>query len=376
MKIACVTTSQIPSSTANSIQVMKVCQALAEVHGTVRLWAPGSPAKVDWPALAGQYGLPEIQGFHLSWVLSRRVFRRYDFILQAFEELRAWKPDVVYTWLPQIAVLAQRRGLPVVLEVHDLPTGRLGPWLFRRFAGGPGRRRLLIITEALRSRLAERYHLALKPPIVQVAPNGVELERYAGLPPAAGARLALGLADLPTAVYAGHFYAGRGMNLLLGLAQQNPGIQFLWVGGREQDVTEWRTRLAELGLQNVILTGFIPNRDLPRYQAAGDFLLMPYERAIAGSSGGNSADICSPMKMFDYLAAGRTIITSDLPVLHEVLNEKNAVFCPPEDLAVWTAALQSLTADPGRCTMLARQAQADAAAYAWVERARRALLDL
>ena len=31
---------------------------------------------------------------------------------------------------------------------------------------------------------------------------------------------------------------------------------------------------------------------------------MPYGRSIAGSSGGNSADIGSPMKLFDYLAAG------------------------------------------------------------------------
>ena len=33
------------------------------------------------------------------------------------------------------------------------------------------------------------------------------------------------------------------------------------------------------------------------------------------------------MKMFEYMAAGRAIVSSDLPVIREVLNERNAVFC-------------------------------------------------
>lgn len=100
---------------------------------------------------------------------------------------------------------------------------------------------------------------------------------------------------------------------------------------------------------------------------------MPYERSIAGSSGGNSADICSPMKMFDYLACGRAILSSDLPVLHEVLNENNAVFAPPENVQAWSAALRSLQADTQRRSALGRQARMDAERFSWRERARKAL---
>ena len=51
MKIACLASSQVPSSTANSIQVMKVCQALAQVSSPLRLWLPGDqPA--GWNELA------------------------------------------------------------------------------------------------------------------------------------------------------------------------------------------------------------------------------------------------------------------------------------------------------------------------------------
>jgi glycosyltransferase involved in cell wall biosynthesis len=372
MKIACVSTSQVPSSTANSIQLMKVCHALAGSptagdHRQVCLWTPGQVA-APWEKLSDYYGLS--QPFELRWLPSRPVFRRYDFALRAVQQARAWGADLVYTWLLPAAVLALQARLPVVLELHDLPTGSFGPRLFRYFIKHPGKKRLLVITHALSHRLGVENGSALD---VQIAPNGVELECYAGLPDASEARRQLGLAENLTAVYTGHLYAGRGIDLLAGLAGALPSITFLWVGGRPAEVAAWKEKLAGLGIRNVLLTGFIENRRLPLYQAAGDVLLMPYERAIAGSSGGNSADICSPMKMFDYLACGRAILTSDLPVIHEVLNDANACFCPPEDLPAWTKALAGLLQDTPRRQALAAQAGCDSARYSWQARALRAV---
>jgi glycosyltransferase involved in cell wall biosynthesis len=102
-------------------------------------------------------------------------------------------------------------------------------------------------------------------------------------------------------------------------------------------------------------------------------LIMPYERAIAGSSGGNSADICSPMKMFDYLACGRVILSSDLAVIHEVLNPQNAVFCQPGDAASWVEALRDISTHPEKRAELSAHALEDSANYSWVNRARKAL---
>jgi glycosyltransferase involved in cell wall biosynthesis len=100
---------------------------------------------------------------------------------------------------------------------------------------------------------------------------------------------------------------------------------------------------------------------------------MPYERVIAGSSGGNSAAYASPMKMFEYMACGRAIISSDLPAIGEVLNDRNAVLCPPEEAGAWESALGGLLADAGRRQELARAALQDVQAYTWLERARKAL---
>jgi glycosyltransferase involved in cell wall biosynthesis len=370
MKIACVSTSRVPSSTANSIELLKVCHALAQEGAEVRLWVPGT-SSTEWEKLARYYGLS--LPFEITWLRSNPILKRYDFTWQALRQARAWGAQMLYTWLPQAAFYAQRTGLPTALEVHNFPTGQLGPWLLRSFAHSRGKKCILPITQALFNRLESDWGLRARPEEVQIAPMGTDLEQYAHLPEAPSARQMLNLPEKITAGYSGHFYAGRGMDLLLGLAQGFPQVSFLWVGGRPEDVETWRTKLSQAGIQNIILTGFVENARLPLYQAAADVLLMPYERAIAGSSGGNTADICSPMKMFDYLATGRAILTSDLPVFHEVLNENNAVFAPPQNLPAWITAMQILIGDASLRQRLGEQARQDAVQYTWRARAKRVI---
>ncbi|MGZ6347617.1 MAG: glycosyltransferase, partial [Anaerolineales bacterium] len=171
----------------------------------------------------------------------------------------------------------------------------------------------------------------------------------------------------------GHLYAGRGAELFLALAAKFPSTSFVWVGGRPADVDYWKAQASQQALANVTFTGFITNDRIPLYQAAADLLLMPYERTISGSSGGNTADICSPMKMFEYLAAGRAIVTSDLPVLREVLDESTAVFCATGELRAWESALGVLLADEKRREALGQRARIVARQYTWKERSKRAL---
>ena len=349
---------------------MKVCQALAQVGATVQLWVPGN-LHTPWAEMAALYGLST--SFEVAWLAANPSLKRYDFAIAAMRQAGRMKADLIYTWLPQAALLGLLEGKPVVLEVHDRPTGRFGPWLLRKTASTRGHKRLAIITQALLRALRDEFGLETRDGEVVITPNGVDLERFSGIPLPAEARRQLNLKDQLTAVYSGHLYAGRGMDLLLGLARRLPHMQFLWVGGQPAAVEAWREKIQQAGMKNIVLTGFVENRRLPLYQAAGDFLLMPYERAVEGSGGGNSADICSPMKMFEYLACGRVILTSDLPVLREVLHPGNAVFCPPEDEDGWYSALAALLGDPERVRALSRQAAIDAEKYSWRARAEKTL---
>ena len=108
------------------------------------------------------------------------------------------------------------------------------------------------------------------------------------------------------------------------------------------------------------MTGFVKHESIPLYQAAADILLMPYSRSIEASSGQDIAEVINPMKMFEYMAAGRAIVSADLPSIREVLNEGNAVFCEPGDIGNWNWRLEieSLLADePRRLTWALRRAR-------------------
>lgn len=370
MKIVAIAGSTVPSDTANSIQVMKACAALAQLGHKLTLIVPEFANRPSTFDLQQHYGLPT--DFPIEWLsaTNRRLFT-----WQAMQRARVHKPDLLYTWFPQSAVFGLLHNIPTIFEAHIQPTGVVGPLWHRAFANNRRRKRVASITRALADKLMHDYHMRLQPDELVIAPNGVELERFAALPDSPEpARQSLNLPSAPTVMCTGHLYAGRGADLFLALAKSIPTAQFVWVGGRPADVTEWQAKAAAQHITNLTFTGFVPNQDLPLYQSAADILLMPYSRSIMGSSGtADSASVASPMKMFEYMAAGRAIVTADLPVIREVLNEGSAVFCEPDDVADWKVQVESLLLDAPRRIGLGRSARAAVQGYTWLARAEKIL---
>ena len=180
MKIALITNSRIPSLTANSIQAMKVAQALMQLGHDVRMYAPTEGERISITMLREHYGLRFVPD--LEWIPSIKGFKRLDFIMLAQRAARKFKPDLIYTWLPQSAVLGLWSGHPVLLEMHADVAGRMGAWWLRRFWMARGQRRMAVTTSALRHALERSTGMKFPEGAVVIAPNGVELERYADLP--------------------------------------------------------------------------------------------------------------------------------------------------------------------------------------------------
>jgi len=376
MKIVFAATAQVPSERANSIQVMKVCQALAQLDHEVTLLTPDTlqgKSQREWESLAVHYGLAT--PFRIEWLPLPALTGRRGYMHKAAGRARQLQADLLYTRVAPAAVWGLLYRLPVILEMHEMPGGSFGPLWYRLFLQLPGRKRLLPLTHSLCRMLDAVYSPHLPEGQVVVAPSGVDLERFENLPDPEPARRQLGLPLLPTVVCTGHLYPGRGMGLYLQLAARMPQMNFLWVGGNPADVEIWREHASARGIRNVTFTGFISNRELPLYQAAADVLVMPYQSSVAGSSGGDIARVFSPLKMFEYMATGRPILCSDLPALRETLTEDAARFVPVDDVDAWQAALEHILSDRDSSRQLAQAARVEAGHHSWLERSRRALKD-
>lgn len=378
MKIAVITNSRIPSLTANSIQAMKVTQALMQLDHDVCMFVPAESDPASKETLLTHYGLRLVPDLDL--LPSNQHLKRLDFILHAQRAAKRFKADLIYTWLPQSAVLALWMGHPVVLEMHADVAGNMGAWWLRQFWKTRGRKVMTVTTAALGNALERSTHLKFPNDALLIAPNGVELERYDGLPGSDEARRRLNLPGGLTVGFTGHIYPGRGAGLLFELAQQMKDVNFLWVGGTPELVELWRGKLNEEKMTNVTMTGFVKHESIPLYQAASDILLMPYSRSISASSGQDIAEVINPMKMFEYMAAGRAIVSADLPSIREVLNEGNAVLCEPvgdghrePEIANWRSAIEALLGNEARRDALGSQARRDVEKFTWVKREARVI---
>ncbi|HNB42282.1 MAG TPA: glycosyltransferase [Anaerolineales bacterium] len=378
MKIALITNSRIPSLTANSIQAMKVAQALIQLGHDIKMFAPKESPITNHQSLLTHYGLRLAPELELLPSISR--LKRLDFIVHAQWAAKKFGADLIYTWLPQSAVLGAWMGYPVVLEMHADNSGRLGVWWMRQFWKQKTPKVMTVTTSALRKALERSTNFRFPNDALLLAPNGVELEKYAGLPSPTEARRQLNLKEGLTVGFTGHIYPGRGADLLFELARQMPAVNFLWVGGTPALVDFWKNKLTEAQMTNVTMTGFVKHEVIPLYQAAADVLLMPYSRSIEASSGQDIAEVINPMKMFEYMASGRGIVSADLPSIREVLNVGNAVLVEPVEegnrelgIGNWKMAIEKLLVDEPHRLALGKQARLDVEQLTWVKREERVM---
>jgi glycosyltransferase involved in cell wall biosynthesis len=234
--------------------------------------------------------------------------------------------------------------------------------LLTRMFKSPAFRGLVTISTPLRDILAEET--GLDPARILVAHDAArasEVDKPEQLGPSG--RLQVG--------YVGAFYPGRGIELILEIAALLPEMDFHFIGGAARDLAQWGGK--DPGLSNVSFHGFLPPARAAALRAGCDVLLAPYQRKTLIKDGWDTTRWMSPLKIFEYMSAGKPILCSDLPVLREVMvEERNALLLPPDDSTAWVAALRRLRADPAYAHALGERAYRDFKAnHTWAQRARR-----
>ncbi len=136
----------------------------------------------------------------------------------------------------------------------------------------------------------------------------------------------------------------------------------LIVGGKPHYVEEFNRLYPSM--QNVLLIGHRPHNEIPLYLKAADVLVLPNS-----AKSETSRIATSPMKLFEYMAAHRPIVASDLPSIREILNEQNALFVTPDDTVALARGIRTIAENSAQGTVLAEQARHDVERYTWDKRA-------
>jgi glycosyltransferase involved in cell wall biosynthesis len=116
----------------------------------------------------------------------------------------------------------------------------------------------------------------------------------------------------------------------------------------------------------VTFTGLVEPARVPELLARADVLVLPNPASAI------STRYTSPLKLFEYMAAGRPIVSSDLPSIREILRDNvNALLVAPGDPMALASAIDRLLRDPALAARLARTALDEVPSYSWPRRAER-----
>ncbi|MGB5899740.1 MAG: glycosyltransferase [Geitlerinemataceae cyanobacterium] len=127
------------------------------------------------------------------------------------------------------------------------------------------------------------------------------------------------------AIYAGALYDFKGIDMTIEIANQFPEVKFVMAGGPETQVEVYRQITRDKKLNNVELIGYLAQNPLASFLQAADILLYPH-------LSGEAANFTSPMKLFDYIAAGVPIVATRIPPLKEFQDlEVVAAWCEPDN---------------------------------------------
>ncbi|GAB3879337.1 glycosyltransferase family 4 protein [Terrabacter terrigena] len=283
------------------------------------------------------------------------------------------QPDVVYERLSLFGTAGTRvaavTGAVHVLEVNALLAAEEARW--RGLVAGD--LAAAVEDEVLRSadlRVAVSEEVAgavraVAPGPTEVVPNGFDARLFSGTPDRVAARAELGLAhDGPLLCFTGSLRAWHGLDIAVEALPLLPDAVHLVVAGDGPVRDGLTSRSAELGVADrVHWLGQVQHASIPTVLAASDVALAPYPPL---------ADFAfSPLKLYEYLAAGTPVVASAIGQLPEALGHGRwGRLVTPGDPAALADGIRDVLADPVGSLARAEMARDYAhAEHAWESRA-------
>lgn len=394
MKLLYVANARLPTEKAHGVQIMKMCEAFVQGGAEVELVVPFrvQPSRMrqvrdlwDYYGIRRRFKLTRLPSLDLIF-LDRYLPGKLAYLPFYVQALTFNLCALLYGLLHPGQALHSRdwmffliwwpwrwlRKRTLVLEEHTFP--HHGEWGARLHLAVSRRvDRLVVITQRLKELYVATGVLAER---VLVAPDGVDLARFEGLPSREEARRQLGLPlERPVVGYVGRFHTlemSKGLDALVEAAallrKQGAEIALCLVGGPGESFPALRELAHRHGLPagDLTLVDRVPLPTVPLYMRAFDVCAMPFPWTE------HYAYYMSPLKMFEYMASGTPIVATNLPSTREVLRDgENAVLVKPDSPEALAEGIRFVMEMPDQGQRLAAQAHQDVAAFTWERRASR-----
>jgi len=369
MKIIYVENVRIPSERAHAYQIVQTCAWFAKLGHDVTLVNPDRAGGAD---MFTAFGLPSDLFRHvklpvtdpLAW--SWFPWKKIAYLIQRFSFAHAVKRwaegqqgDIWYTRDPAMVDVLRRPDRRFALELHDAPDAQASRWM--RIKGAVSS--FIVITRGLENKLQE---LGVPASSITVAPDGYDPADFVQTSDRQHERERMGVPqDAFVAIYTGSFYPWKGVDRVVeAWAESDPRAHLVLIGGPEGDRARLERLVDPRVAARVHFVPMLPHADAIRALAAADVgLLTSSDKEEIGRV------YTSPLKQFEYLAAGLPVIASDVPSSHEVLTVDVAQFYGNDGRAFNEALARAMQNASWHSTAVNRSREL-VAPYTWENRAR------
>ena len=328
-----ITFSSIPSKLPSSLQIIKTCESLAKNGNLVTLLKPGTGYKKI--SIKEYYGLKENIG--IKEFKSIKSFPRgikfYLYSLYCLFHILGKKKPIIISRNYFISYLLLIFKKKVILEIHHDTNieGRINRFIlnYLNFFKKKNLIKIIAISNSVKNLFIKKY--LVDPKKIIVLPSGSSISISAAPSLSYNKRLKIG--------YFGSISDSKGIGTLIKLSKIDQKNDYYIFGGDREKLQKIKIKNIN---KNLFFSAHVAYKSLPQIMMTMDILTIPY-KSIVNSSGevDDISQYTSPLKLFDYMAVGKIIISSNLKVLREVIGKRNAYFINNfENVFEWKKKIQ------------------------------------
>ncbi len=368
MNIVYIANANIPSSSANSINIMKMCEALADLDNKVTLLLPEFQDAEKCVSPYEYYSVKD--NFKIEKVFKYKknhFIYNYSYAIIVVLKAMTLRPHCVITRNPLVAHIISRLGIKTLLDLHG-DIKYFSNKLARKYKKNDKHQKCrnikyVAVTNTLKNHYIKEY--LIKEEDIITLPNGINEDSFSHIeqkPILTEEKLNVG--------YVGSFFPGKGVELIAELVKLDKKNIYNLYGANEKQLEEWKEAFNG---ENVNLHGFIPYWQVPAVLNSQDVLLLPNQKNVL-VKGEDIGNITSPLKLFEYMASEKVIIASNIECICEIINDRNGYVVQADDAVEWKATLDEIAENREDAKKRAKQAAIDVKQYTWRQRAKKMLL--